>query len=84
MHGVEKFPLWKRGMNTPSFGHPSERGELTEHRKRKTAPSHRDSRMEERGVKQPSHIERDTPLTIPSPLGGEDEGEGEKKSNPRT
>jgi len=23
------------------------------------------------------HIERDTPLTITSPLGGEDEGEGE-------
>jgi len=26
----------------------------------------------EKGVKQPSHMERDAPLTITSPLGGED------------
>jgi len=27
--------------NTPSFGHPSKRGELIEQRREKTAPSHR-------------------------------------------
>jgi len=28
----------------------------------------------------PPNIERDTPLTLPSPLGGEDKGEGGGKS----
>jgi hypothetical protein len=53
--------LRKRGMNTPTLSLPLRRG-----------------RMKVGGqINQPSHIESVAPLTITSPLGGEDEGEGE-------
>jgi len=45
------------------------------HRKRVNQPSHIESKIKS------LHIERGTPLTITSPLGGEDEGEGEEIQN---